>query len=313
MMLPASFAGRLRVPALTSPMFLVSGPDLVIAACRSGLLGTFPSVNQRTPEGYEEWLVGIRSQLTGADAPFGVQFSVHATNERLAADLEITIRHQVPVVITTLSISREVTDAIHSYGGLVFHDATNMRHARKALDANVDGIIAVCAGAGGHAGTLSPFAFVAELRPELRGKTLILAGAVGNGRSVAAAVAAGADMVSMGTAFIPTIESMAAQDMKEMIVASSASDIIYTDRVSGLHANFLGQTIPANLARPEGEFNVTEEISPKRWRDVWTAGHGVGPIDGIRSVQHLAEKIEREYREAVDCLTSADQAVEVNA
>ncbi len=310
-MLPASLADRLRVPALTSPMFLVSGPDLVVAACRAGLLGTFPSVNQRTAEGYEEWLVEIRRQLTSADAPFGVQFSVHATNERLEADLEITIRHQVPVVITTLAISREVTDAIHSYGGLVFHDATNMRHARKAIDANVDGIIAVCAGAGGHAGTLNPFAFISELRPILGDKALILAGAIGNGHSVAGAIAAGADMVSMGTVFIPTLESMAAQEMKEMIVASSASDIVYTDRVSGLHANFLRQTVPDTLTRPEGEFNVTEEISPKRWRDIWTAGHGVGPIDGIHSVRDLTAQIERQYRDALASLSRHGRTAEV--
>lgn len=302
-MLPAILQGRLRIPALTAPMFLVSGPELVVAACRSGMVGTFPTFNQRTPEGYEEWLIAIRKELTGADAPFGVQFSVHHTNKRLAADLEISVRHQVPVIITALAITREITDAIHAYGGVVFHDATNMRHARKALEANVDGIIAVCAGAGGHAGTLSPFAFISELRPVLGDKTLILAGAIGDGRSVAAAIAAGADMVSMGTAFIPTVESMAVKEMKEMIVASSASDIIYTDKVSGLPANFLRQTIPANIARPEGSFDVTEEISPKRWRDIWTAGHGVGSIYGIQHVGDVVSQIEREYREAAGLLS----------
>ena len=307
-MLPAAFEGRLRVPGLTSPMFLVSGPELVIAACRSGMIGTFPSVNQRTPEGYEEWLVEIREALGPSDAPFGVQFSVHRTNERLKSDLEITIRHQVPLVITTFAITREVTDAIHAYGGLVFHDATNMYHARKAIDANVDGIIAVCAGAGGHGGTLNPFAFISELRPMLGDKTLILAGAIGSGRSAAGAIGAGADMVSMGTVFIPTVESMAAEGMKQMIVESSAADIIYTDRVSGLPANFLKQTVPADMVRPEGGFHVTEEISPKRWRDIWTAGHGVGSIDGIYPVGEIVSQIEREYLEALGTFPAVGRA-----
>jgi nitronate monooxygenase len=185
-------------------MFLVSGPDLVVATCQAGVLGTFPVLNQRTTEGFEAWLADIRGRLAGQDcAPFGAQFVVHSTNPRHAADFAAAIRHEVPIIITTLGITRELTDSVHAYGGLVFHDVTTMKHAKKALDANADGIIAVCGGAGGHAGTYNPFAFITELKQVAGDKTIILAGAVSNGQSIAGAIAAGADLVSIGTRFIP--------------------------------------------------------------------------------------------------------------
>ena len=206
-MLPDRLRQRLKIPVMAAPMFLVSGPDLVVEACQAGVLGTFPVLNQRTTEGFETWLAEIRGRLAGKDgAPFGAQFVVHATNPRHSADVAAAIRHEIPIVITTLGITRELTDAVHGYGGLVFHDATTMKHAKKALDANVDGIIAVCGGAGGHAGTYNPFAFVTELRQVAGDKTIILAGAISNGQSVAGAIAAGADLVSIGTRFISSMK-----------------------------------------------------------------------------------------------------------
>ena len=217
-MIPDSFRGRLSLPAMVSPMFLVSGPDLVVATCQAGLLGSFPTLNQRTAEGFEAWLIEIRRRLGPGDAPFGTQFGIHHTNPRQAPDLALAIKYEVPVLITTLGITREITDAVHAYGGLVFHDATTIRHARKGLEAGVDGIIAVTQGAGGHSGSYNPFAFLAELRPLMGDKTLILAGAISDGLGIAGAIAAGADMVSLGTCFIPTTESMAPIAQKQMIL-----------------------------------------------------------------------------------------------
>lgn len=303
-MLPARFQNRLSVPAMAAPMFLVSGPDLVVETCRAGMIGTFPSFNHRTPEGYGQWLKDIRSRLSSDDAPFGVQFSIHTTNDRLDADLALTLRHQVPILITELAVTREVTDAVHAYGGLVFHGATTVRHAVKGLEAGVDGIIAVSAGAGGHGGTYNPFAFTSELRPILGDRVLIQAGAISDGQGLAGAIAAGADLASIGTAFICTEESMAGDDMKQAIIQSSAKDILYTDKVSGLHANFLRQTVPADTAAPEGPFNVTEEISPKRWRDIWTAGHGVGSVHDIVPASLLVERLAEEFRTASQRLST---------
>src|SRR5580692_10316930 len=221
---------RLSIPAIAAPMFLVSGPDLVVETCRYGLMGTFPALNQRTSEGYAAWLDEIRERLDRIEAttgvrpsPFGVNLIVHKTNTRLARDVEITVQHRVPIVITSLGAVRDVVDAIHSYGGLVFHDVINLRHANKAAEAGVDGLIAVCAGAGGHAGLLNPFAFVAEIR-EFFSKTLILAGSITNGAQIAAAKMMGADLAYLGTRFINTRESLASAAQKEMVLASNAID-----------------------------------------------------------------------------------------
>lgn len=289
-------------------MFLVSGPDLVVEACQAGVLGTFPVLNQRTTEGFEAWLCDIRGRLGGRDsAPFGAQFVIHSTNPRHAADFAAAIRHEVPIIITTLGITRELTDAVHAYGGLVFHDAITMKHAKKALDANVDGIIAVCGGAGGHAGTYNPFAFITELKQIAGDKTIILAGAVSNGQSIAGAIAAGADLVSIGTRFISTHESMAPAGQKTMIRESGIDDIIYTAEVSGIGASFLAQTLsrPYDSPKDHGGFNVAREISPKLWKDIWTAGQGVGGVNDILSVADLCARLQREFHEGARRLSAA--------
>jgi nitronate monooxygenase len=293
---------RLRIPAMVSPLFLGSGPDMVVESCKAGLIGTFPELNQRTVEGFEQWLKEIRQRLDGRDcAPFGAQFTPHETNPRFKPDLEAAIRYELPIVITTIRITREVTDAVHAYGGLVFHDATTIRHAQKAVEANVDAVIAVTHGAGGHSGSYNPFAFVAELRTILQDKALILAGGISDGRSVAGAIAAGADLVSMGTCFVPTVECMTSQGHKQMILDSNITDIIYTDEVSGMGASFLGQTLKKFTA-PESSgrsLDVMKEITPKIWRDYWSAGQGVGGSTEILTVRALAERLEREYTAAI--------------
>jgi len=296
-MMPEGLRNRLSMPAMVSPMFLVSGPNLVVESCKAGFVGSFPTLNQRTADGLEQWLIEIRSKLSDADAPFGAQFGIHRTNPRQAPDLALAIKYQVPIIITTLGITREITDAIHAYGGLVFHDATTVKHAVKAIDANVDGIIAVSQGAGGHAGTINPFAFLTELRPVVGDRILILAGAISNGRSVAGAIAAGADMVSLGTCFIPTSESMAPAEQKQMIVDSTATDIVYTDEISGIGASFLGQTIKKfeKTNEPKKQFDVAEEISPKVWRDYWSAGQGVGGSSEIIPTRVLCERFIEDY------------------
>jgi nitronate monooxygenase len=300
---------RLAVPAIAAPMFLVSGPDLVVETCRSGIMGTFPALNQRTSEGYAEWLDEIRERLDRIEAatgvppsPFGVNLIVHKTNARLAQDVEITVRHQVPIVITSLGAVRDVVDAIHSYGGLVFHDVINLHHAHKAADAGVDGLIAVCAGAGGHAGLLNPFAFVAEIR-QFFDKTLILSGAITHGRQIAAAELMGADLAYLGTRFINTREALAPSDYKEMILASAAKDIVYTSAISGVHANFLRASIVAAGADPENlqssvKMAISAEGEAKAWKDVWSAGQGTGNIRDILPAAELCRRLIAEYREA---------------
>lgn len=306
-MLPTQLAQRLRMPVLASPLFLISGPDLVVETSKAGVIGSFPSFNQRTSVGYEEWLKEIRQRLTPADAPWAVQFAVHRTNTRLAEDMALTVKYQVPILITALGITREVTDAVHAYGGLVFHDAINMQHARRALEMNVDGIIAVCNGAGGHAGVYNPFAFIGELRPILGDKTLILSGCISDGSGIAGAIAAGADLAYVGTRLINTAESMASAQMKQLIIESSIADIIYSAEVDGVGANWLRQTLPAtgNLRAggAVGSMNVSDVLGePKRWRDILSAGQGVGSIHDIPRVADLIARMEHEYRIATDRL-----------
>lgn len=293
---------RLRLPMIASPLFLVSGPDLVLATCRAGVVGTFPSFNQRTPEGYEEWLKEIRSRRADADAPWGANYAIHRTNRRLDADVALTIKYQVPILITTLGITRELTDAIHAYGGLVFHDVINMRHAKRALEANVDGIIAVSAGAGGHAGIYNPFAFLAELKPLMGGKALILSGCIGDGSALAAAIAAGADFGYVGTRFVNTAESLAADRMKQLVIESDIDDIVYSAEVDGVGANWLRQTLPGHDLRrgaPVGTMDVTDVLGePKRWRDILSAGQGVGVIADTPTTAELVDRFEDEYVQA---------------
>jgi nitronate monooxygenase len=310
MSLPDKLREGLAIPAIAAPMFLVSGPDLIVEACRHGVIGTFPALNQRTSEGYDEWLSEIEQRLdrvgeeTGRPpAHYGVNLIVHKTNARVERDLEITVRHQVPLVITSLGAAREVVNAVHSYGGLVFHDVIHLHHAHKAADAGVDGIIAVCAGAGGHAGTLSPFAFLAEIRAFFD-KTVVLSGAITNGRQIAAAQLMDADLAYLGTRFISTQESLAPDGFKQMILNSGARDIVYTDAISGVHANFLRASIvaaggdPENLPAHDG-MRVTSEGEAKAWKNIWSAGHGVGDIHDIPSTAELCSRLAGEYMEAV--------------
>ncbi len=314
MALAPLFSGCLKLPVIAAPMFLVSGPQLVIETCKSGLAGSFPALNQRTSDGYAAWLAEIELALTKAQsnsgekpAPFGVNLIVHKTNPRLHADLKITCDARVPFVITSLGAVRDVVDAVHSYGGLVLHDVISARHAEKAIEAGVDGIIAVAAGAGGHAGTINPFALLSELRPICGEKMLVLAGAISNGYAVAGAIAAGADLVYMGTRFIATAESSAPAAYKEMLLTANSKDIIYTPKISGVAANFL---IPSLLkAGIDLESMVQSkgmdlEHEAKAWSTVWSAGHGVAGIDAVLPVGELAANLIRDYNRSASRLAA---------
>ena len=310
---PAQQPRRLRLPAIAAPMFLSSGPELVIAACRAGIVGAFPALNQRTTEGYAQWLSQIEAAVAEGPLPgagslglHAVNLVVHKTNRRLAADLKVTIEHRVPLVITSLGAVREVVDAVHSYGGRVFHDVVNLRQAEKAVASGVDGIIAVCAGAGGHGGTLHPFPFLHELR-QLTDKKLILAGTISTGAQIAAALIAGADMVSIGTRFIATRESRSSEAYKQMILKTRAAGIVYTPKISGVSANFIAQSLIDNgidLAHLQhrGEIDMGAELSSegKAWRDIWSAGQGCGSIDDIPATADLIERLRIEFDAALD-------------
>lgn len=303
MPLPRSLQGRLRLPAIAAPMFLTSGPDLVVEVCRSGVIGTFPALNRRTTAGFVEWLVEIESRLSrfSGAAPYGVNLIVHRSNPRLDADLEEVVRHRVPIVITSLGAVSEVVQAVHSYGGLVLHDVISRRHAEKAAAAGVDGLIAVCAGAGGHAGTLSPFAFVAEIR-SFFGGTLVLGGAITTGRHIAAARMMGADLAYLGTRFIATREAMVSPAYKDMVLASNAADILYTPAISGVHANFMRPSIVAAGLDPDdlpGHDKLDMKNESKAWKTVWSAGQGVGSIREVKPATHLCEELIDDYAAAI--------------
>jgi nitronate monooxygenase len=304
MAVPAALQGSIRLPAIAAPLFLVSGPDLVVETCKAGLVGTFPSLNQRTTEGYAAWLRDIaeRNAAAGAKAPFGVNLVVHRTNTRLQADLEETVKHRVPVIITSLGAVKDVVDAVHSYGGLVFHDVISVRHAEKAAEAGVDGIIAVCAGAGGHAGLLSPFALVPEIR-SFFDKTIILSGAISTGAHIAAAQMLGADLAYLGTRFIATQESLAHPDHKSMIVEARANDILYTPAISGVNANFLRPSLVRRGLDPDnlvGHAKLDMGDEAKVWRDIWSAGQGVGSVRDVPSTAELCRRLIEEYDAAWD-------------
>lgn len=309
MAVPSAFAGRLAVPVVAAPMFLTSGPDLVVETCRGGVVGTFPVLNQRTSDGYAAWLDEIAERLAAAatedgvaPAPFGVNLVVHRSNPRLAADLEITLSRRVPLVVTSLGLDRDLVGAVHAYGGLVFHDVTNLKHAEKAAAAGVDGLIAVAYGAGGHAGLISPFAALAEIRRVFSG-TLLLGGAISNGAQVAAARLMGADMAYVGTRFMATQESLAAEHLKAMLLAASAADIVYTPAISGVPGNFLRPSIvaagrdPDDLTPPARyDFGTTDA---KAWKDIWAAGQEVGGIGEILPARDLCARLAREYDESL--------------
>lgn len=313
MSIPKSFAGKLKLPVVAAPMFLVSTPAMVIEACRAGIVGTFPALNQRTSEGFEAWLDEIQSALAAdqIETPFGVNLIVHHSNPRLEADLAICVKKKVPLVITSLGAVAELVDEVQSYGGVVFHDVIKLRHAQKAAAAGVDGLIAVCAGAGGHAGLLNPLAWVDEIRQFFDG-TILLSGAISNGSQVAAAQAMGADLAYMGTRFINTTESAAPDHFREMIIAGHAGDIVYTPEVSGVHANFLRQSLEENgfdvesLSGAGGKADLkgaNEEA--KAWKTVWSAGQGVGAINDVPTTAELCARLKQEYFEAVESLSEA--------
>jgi nitronate monooxygenase len=300
MPIPSGFADRLTVPVVAAPMFLISGPDLVVGCCQSGVVGTFPALNQRTSEGYANWLdeIGERLAASPRAAPFGVNLVVHRSNPRLEADLAITIARKVPLVITSLGLNRDLIAAVHSYGGLVFHDVTNLKFAAKAAEASVDGLIAVTFGAGGHAGMISAFAALQEIRRIFDG-ALLLGGAISNGAQIAAARLMGADMAYVGTRFMATQESLAVERQKQMLVESRAADIVYTPAISGIAGNFLRQSIAATGRDPDDltppaqlNFGTTDA---KAWKDIWAAGQGVGGIENIPAVRDLCRQLAGEY------------------
>ncbi len=307
------FIQELQLPVIAAPMFLISGPKLVIEACKNGIIGTFPALNQRTSEGFEEWIVEIKTELdkfektTGQKpAPYGVNLIVHPTNPRLEADLKLCIKHRVPLIITSLGAVSQVVDAVHSYGGLVFHDIIKKRHAEKAAAAGVDGLILVSAGAGGHAGTINPMTLVAEIKRFFT-KTIILSGCISTGRDVASAMQMGADLAYMGTRFINTAESQAPEAYRQMIIDSGASDVTYTAAVSGVHANFLTDSLKAagitedDLSKGHKiDFGSELDTEAKAWKTIWSAGQGVATIDNVLPIEELVKQLGQEFKQAVE-------------
>lgn len=300
-------------------MFIVSGPELVIAQCKSGIVGSFPALNARPQATLDDWLVRIGDELAAHDAanpdfpaaPFAVNQIAHASNNRLLADMETCVKHEVPIIITSLRPPAEIVEAVHGYGGLVFHDVINLRHARKAIEQGVDGIITVCAGAGGHAGTTSPFALVKEVR-EIFDGAIILSGSMSQGNDALAARAIGADLAYIGTRFIATEEANAPDEYKEMIVTSRSADIVYSSLFTGVHGSYLRGSIEnAGMdpdALPEADKSTMDFGSgggskAKAWKDIWGAGQGVGSIHDIPAVHDLVKRLETEYRTALRGLT----------
>ena len=318
MSVPDCLDGQLSLPLIAAPMFLASGPDLVIACCKAGIVGTFPAKNQRTLEGLESWLQEITSALqtlhaeTGKKpAPLGVNLIVHRTNNILQEELELCRHYEVPLIITSLGAVPDLVESVHSYGGSVFHDVVNLRHAKKAIDAGVDGIIAVSAGAGGHAGQASPFGLVGEIKQMFDG-SVILSGALSTGQDIAAARTMGADLAYMGTRFINTAECMASDAYKQMIAAANMDDILLTDKLTGVNANFIRQSLEQAGMNPDdlsehGVMDIDKELSealdPKQnsakpWRDLWSAGHGVGQITSSLPVDALVAQLKAEFHHA---------------
>ena len=306
---------NLSLPVIAAPMFLISGPRLVIECCKNGIIGTFPALNQRTTEGFEKWIIEIKSALDSFEketgkkaAPFGVNLIVHQTNPRVKADLKVCVKHKVPIIITSLGAVPQLVGAIHSYGGLVFHDVIKKRHAEKAAEAGVDGLILVCAGAGGHAGTLNPMPFVAEIKKFFH-KTILLSGCISNGQDIASALQMGADIAYMGTRFINTKESKAPESYRKMIIESGANDIVYTAAISGVSANFLRPSLEAmgiteEMLKTTKKIDFGKELSAmekeaKAWSTIWSAGQGVTNISDNPTVKSLIENMKNEFRTAI--------------
>jgi nitronate monooxygenase len=315
---PREIFRSLRVPVVGAPMFLVSGPELVIEQCKAGIVGSFPALNARPQEQLEAWLTqidttlaGHRSENPGAIvAPYAVNLILNPANKRLEQDFEVCVRHKVPIIITSLHAPTAIAKRVHDYGGIVFHDVVRVRHAEKALEAGVDGIILVCAGAGGHAGRINPFALTNEIRRMFDGP-LILAGSITDGADVLAAKALGCDAAYMGTRFIATTESLAVERYKQMLVDSNAEDIVYTPFFSGVHGSYLKPSIrnagldPDDLPVQSGAEKLqyrSRDERPKTWKDIWGAGQGVGNIDSILPTRELVDRIVREYEAAKKAL-----------
>ncbi|UII81814.1 nitronate monooxygenase family protein [Flagellimonas sp. CMM7] len=309
----AEFIKDLSLPAVAAPMFLISGPKLVIECCKNGIVGTFPALNQRTSEGFEEWLIQIKSELkefkeeTGKKpAPFGVNLIVHPTNPRLQADVMLCVKHKVPLVITSLGAVSQVVDAIHSYGGLVFHDIIKKRHAEKASEAGVDGLILVAAGAGGHAGSINPMSLIAEVKKIFK-KTILLSGCISTGQDIASAMQMGADLAYMGTRFINSEESKAPEEYRKMIIDAGASDVVYTAAISGVHANFLAPSLQAAGITQEDlkkdhkiDFGKELDTEAKAWKTIWSAGQGVTTIENVMPVSELVNTLKSEFKTAIE-------------
>ena len=321
MALPSSLAGKLRIPLIGAPMFIVSGPELVAAQCKAGIVGSFPALNARPQEALVDWIRQIKGELAEHAeahpgepvAPFAVNQIAHPSNKRLLADMEVCVQEEVPLIITSLNPPREIVQAVHSYGGMIFHDVISLRHTRKAIEQGVDGIIAVCAGAGGHAGSLSPFALIGEIRKEFDG-CLIVSGCISRGDDVLAARAMGADLAYSGTRFIATEEARALPSYKEMIVDSAAGDIVYSSLFTGIHGNYLGGSIakagmdPTNLpdgSKTDMDFDKVSELETKVWKDIWGAGQGVGNIEDILPARDVVLRMEQEFRDALARVNAA--------
>ncbi len=308
MALPPLLQNTLRLPAIGAPLFIVSNPDLALAQCTAGIVGSFPALNARPPELLEQWLARMTNELAAYKAahpatkvaPFAVNQIVHASNDRLQHDMDLCVKYRVPIIITSLRAPDAVVEAAHSYGGLVFHDVTTIKHAQRALAAGVDGLILVCAGAGGHAGRLSPFALVPEVRAFYDG-TIILAGSIASGDAILAALAIGADLAYLGTRFVASREANAPDAYKQMIVDSRGEDIVYSNLFTGIHGNYLrGSIANAGLdpdALPESDKNAMNFGSgrSKAWRDIWGAGQGVGQIRDAPPAAQIVDQLEREY------------------
>ena len=306
-----NFFSDLEIPAIAAPLFLISGPKLVIECCKNGIVGTFPALNQRTTAGFEQWVIQIKTELeefekeTGKKAaPFGVNLIVHNTNPRVRADLKVCVKHKIPIIITSLGAVSQLVGAIHSYGGLVYHDVIKKRHAEKAAEAGVDGLVLVSAGAGGHGGTINPMSLIAEIKKFFK-KTIILSGCISTGRDIASAMQMGADFAYMGTRFINTKESLADDGYKNMIIKSDANDIVYTAAVSGVNANFLKPSLEAMGISEEmwktskkidfGKDLSAAEAEAKAWKTIWSAGQGVTSINDSLSVKDLINNLKKEF------------------
>ena len=308
--IPASLNQNLALPVICAPMFIISNPDLVIAQCRGGVIGSFPALNARPKDLLDEWLTRIKAELAADPnaAPFAVNQIIHPSNERLEHDMALCVKHEVPLIITSLSAPTQIVPHVHAYGGKVFHDVISVRHAEKALEAGVDGLILVCAGAGGHAGTLSPFALVGEIRKFYDGP-IALSGSITNGQAILAAQAMGADFAYIGTRFIATQEANAVEAYKQAIVDSAAKDVVYTPYFTGVHGNYLTRSIvaagldPANLpVKDKTAMSFGGARDAKAWKDIWGAGQGVGTIDDVLPAGELIARLKQEYRSAKTAL-----------